>query len=55
MPELNVAPLLATLEALAPRLRTYAGEGDALGRQPEPVVHELRALGLFRLWIPRLA
>jgi alkylation response protein AidB-like acyl-CoA dehydrogenase len=53
MPQLNVEQLLTELDELAPLVRAHAGEGDRLARLPEPIVHELRALGLLRLWIPQ--
>jgi alkylation response protein AidB-like acyl-CoA dehydrogenase len=46
-------PLLARLDEFAPAVRAQSGDADRLARLPEGVVAGLRALGLFRLWIPQ--
>lgn len=51
--ELNVEQLLHRLDALTPRVRAHASEADRLTRLPDAVVYELRALGLFKLWVPQ--
>jgi len=55
MPHLptNIEPLLQRLDALTPTLRAHADEADRLTRMPDTVVTELRALGLFKLWVPQ--
>jgi indole-3-acetate monooxygenase len=51
--ELNVEQLRQRLEKLTPMMRAQASEADRLTRLPDAVVHELRTLGLFKLWVPQ--
>lgn len=45
--------LVQALEARTALLRGHAAEADRACRLPEAVVHALRELDLFRLWVPR--
>lgn len=47
-----ISALTARIEAMTPLLRELAPEADRLARLPDAIVHELVALGAFRLWIP---
>jgi indole-3-acetate monooxygenase len=48
-----VEQLLQQLDATTSTLRAHASEADRLTQLPEAVVHELRTLGLFKLWVPQ--
>ncbi len=50
---MNIEQLLHRLDALTPLVRSQAGEADQLTRLSDAVIHELRALGLFKLWVPQ--
>jgi alkylation response protein AidB-like acyl-CoA dehydrogenase len=45
--------LLADIQALAPSIQSRSGEMEASGRIPTELIESLRAIGVFRMFVPR--
>ena len=45
--------LLADIQALAPYIQSRSGEMEAGGRIPTDLIESLRAIGVFRMFVPR--
>ena len=45
--------LLADIQELAPHIQSRLGEMEASGRIPNDLIESLRAIGVFRMFVPR--
>jgi hypothetical protein len=45
--------LLADIQELAPCIQSRSGEMEASGRIPIDLIESLRAIGVFRMFVPR--
>jgi alkylation response protein AidB-like acyl-CoA dehydrogenase len=45
--------LLADIQELAPHIQSRSGEMEASGRIPNDLIESLRAIGVFRMFVPR--